>query len=75
MTTLDLRTWLDEMRELGELVDIPGADRDLEIGAITDLNAKNHGPALLFDEIPGKRLRRRRGAPCRVDPARPEGGT
>jgi UbiD family decarboxylase len=53
VTTLDLRTWLDEMRELGELVDIPGADRDLEIGAITDLNAKNHGPALLFDEIPG----------------------
>jgi UbiD family decarboxylase len=50
---LDLRTWLDAMREAGELVDIPGADRNLEIGAITDLNAKNHGPALLFDDIPG----------------------
>ncbi|HVW90759.1 MAG TPA: UbiD family decarboxylase [Gaiellaceae bacterium] len=50
---LDLRAWLDEMRDVDELVDITGADRDLEIGAITDLNAKNHGPALLFDEIPG----------------------
>jgi UbiD family decarboxylase len=53
VSALDLRTWLDEMRELEELVDIPGAARDLEIGAITDLNAKNHGPALLFDDIPG----------------------
>jgi UbiD family decarboxylase len=51
--TLDLRTWLDEMRELGELEDIAGASRDYEIGGITDLNAKNHGPALLFDGIPG----------------------
>jgi UbiD family decarboxylase len=50
---LDLRAWLDQMREAGELVDVSGAARDLEIGAITDLNAKNHGPALLFDEIPG----------------------
>ena len=50
---LDLRTWLDEMRELGELAELPGVDRELEIGAITDINAKNHGPALLFDEIPG----------------------
>lgn len=53
MTALDLRTWLDDMRRIDELVDIPGASRDLEIGAITDLNAKNHGPALLFDQIPG----------------------
>jgi UbiD family decarboxylase len=51
--SLDLRPWLEEMRELGELEDLSGAARDLEIGAITDLNAKNHGPALLFDEIPG----------------------
>jgi UbiD family decarboxylase len=53
VSALDLRTWLDEMRGIGELVDIPGASRDLEIGAITDLNAKNHGPALLFDDVPG----------------------
>ena len=44
------------MREAGELVDVTGAER-YEIGAITDLNAKNHGPALLFDDILGFRAR------------------
>jgi UbiD family decarboxylase len=50
---LDLRDWLDEMRGLGELAELRGASRDLEIGAITDLNAKHRGPALLFTDIPG----------------------
>ena len=48
----DLRVWLDELRALGELEDVTGASAELEIGAITDLNAKNHGPAILFTEIP-----------------------
>jgi UbiD family decarboxylase len=51
--TLDLRIWLDEIRELGELVELPGVSAELEIGALTDLNAKNRGPALLFTDIPG----------------------
>jgi UbiD family decarboxylase len=41
------------MEELGELHTINGAEQDYEIGAITDLNAKKRGKALLFDEIPG----------------------
>jgi UbiD family decarboxylase len=49
----DLRRWIDELRRLDELAEIHGADADLEIGAITDLNAKSHGPALLFADIGG----------------------
>ncbi|MER6529580.1 UbiD family decarboxylase [Streptomyces sp. NPDC001508] len=49
----DLRLWLAELRRLGELEEVSGADLEYEIGAITDLNAKNRGRALLFDRIPG----------------------
>jgi len=51
--SLDLRDWISRMDELGELQLVSGADRDYEIGAITDLNAKRRGKALLFDDIPG----------------------
>ena len=50
---LDLRDWVQEVKETGELVELPGVSADLEIGAITDLNAKHRGPALLFTDIPG----------------------
>ena len=51
---LDLRPWLDEVRKLGELRDVRGADWNLELGAISELNAKKDlPPALLFDEIEG----------------------
>src|SRR5439155_1090570 len=51
---LDLRSWLDEIRELGELKEVRGADWDLELGAISELNVKKDlPPALLFDEIAG----------------------
>jgi UbiD family decarboxylase len=51
---LDLRAWLDEIRALGELKDVRGADWNLELGAISELNVKKDPvPALLFDEIPG----------------------
>src|SRR5712664_2676989 len=51
---LDLRSWLDEIRELGELKDVSGADWNLELGAISELNVKKDlPPALLFDEIAG----------------------
>jgi UbiD family decarboxylase len=52
-TRLDLRAWLDELRALGELVELRGVSSEYEIGAVTDLNAKRHGPAILFDDIPG----------------------
>jgi len=51
---LDLRAWLAEARRLGELKDVAGADWDLELGTISELNVKkSNPPALLFDQIPG----------------------
>ena len=54
MNPLDLRRWLDEVRNFGELKDVRGADAKLELGAISELNVrKSVPPALLFDEIKG----------------------
>ncbi|HET7596054.1 MAG TPA: UbiD family decarboxylase [Burkholderiales bacterium] len=51
---LDLRRWLDEARRFGEVRDVRGADWNLELGAISEVNVrKSHPPALLFDEIKG----------------------
>ena len=51
---LDLRVWLDEVRRLGELKDVRGADWNLELGAISEVNVRKAlPPALLFDEIAG----------------------
>ena len=51
---LDLRAWLAEARKLGEVRDVSGADWNLELGAISELNVKKESPpALLFDEIAG----------------------
>jgi UbiD family decarboxylase len=49
---LDLRGWLAEVEALGELKHVRGADWNLELGAISELNVKKDLPAaLLFDEI------------------------
>ena len=51
---LDLRPWLARVGELGELKEVRGADWNLELGAISELNVKKDlPPALLFDEIAG----------------------
>jgi UbiD family decarboxylase len=51
--SLDLRVWLEEARRLGQLKDVSGADWNLELGAISELNVKKEKPpALLFDDIP-----------------------
>ena len=51
---LDLRAWLAEVRRLGELREVQGADWNLELGAISELNVKKDAPpALLFDSIQG----------------------
>ena len=53
---LDLRAWLRDVEALGELTNVNGADWNLELGAISELNVKKASPrALLFDEIPGYR--------------------
>jgi UbiD family decarboxylase len=50
---LDLRAWLDRVREFGELTEVSGAHWNLELGAISELNVKKAVPhALLFDDIP-----------------------
>ncbi len=49
----DLRDWIAQVEELRDLAAIHGADRDLEIGIITEIVMRRHGPALLFDRIPG----------------------
>ena len=54
MNALDLRIWLAEVEKLGELKHVRGADWNLELGAISELNVKKDlPPALLFDEIKG----------------------
>jgi UbiD family decarboxylase len=51
---LDLRAWLAQIERLGELRHVRGADWNLELGAISELNVKREQPpALLFDEIAG----------------------
>lgn len=49
---LDLRAWLEQVKELGELKEVHGADWNLELGAISELNVRKEGhSALLFDNI------------------------
>jgi UbiD family decarboxylase len=49
----DLREFLDRCRDRGEVVDVPGADWNLEIGALTEAVSEQipGPPALLFDDI------------------------
>jgi 4-hydroxy-3-polyprenylbenzoate decarboxylase len=50
---VDLRHYLAQLEELGEVQRVEGADWKLEIGTITELMAEKGGPALLFDGIQG----------------------
>ncbi|MDO8785037.1 MAG: UbiD family decarboxylase [Syntrophales bacterium] len=50
----DLRAWLKKADKAGIVKKVEGADWDLEIGAITELNLRtNKCPILLFDNIKG----------------------
>src|ERR1700751_2984199 len=50
----DLRVWLTQMQDAGELVTVTGAERDEEIGGIVDIYQRTMGaPAVMFDDIPG----------------------
>ena len=49
----DLRQWIAQARAAGQLKEVRGAKLDLEVGAITEINAAKGGPALLFDEFSG----------------------
>jgi 4-hydroxy-3-polyprenylbenzoate decarboxylase len=49
----DVREWIDQAKEIGELKVIEGADPNLEVGTMVQINAKNEGPALLFRKLKG----------------------
>jgi 3-polyprenyl-4-hydroxybenzoate decarboxylase len=54
MSVFDLRQWLADAEQAGELQHILGADSVLDIGAASQLNYRRKRPrALLFDEIAG----------------------
>ena len=53
---LDLREWLANVKELGELVELDGVHWDKEMGALTQLVHERSAaspPALLFSKVPG----------------------
>lgn len=50
---LDLRVWIDHINQAGLLKEVKGAEVDLEIGVVTEINPKRRKYTLLFDEIKG----------------------
>jgi 4-hydroxy-3-polyprenylbenzoate decarboxylase len=49
----DLREFIAALERIGEVQTVEGADWDLEIGTIAELNYERLGPAMLFDAIRG----------------------
>ena len=50
----DLREWMSRVEELGELQVLRGVPRELEMGTIAEIVARQKDkPAVLFDDIPG----------------------
>ena len=51
----DVREFLARVDDAGELLRIPGADWNLEIGALAEIvnHARPEPPALLFEDVPG----------------------
>ena len=54
MANKDLRDWVDELEQAGQLETVTGAGREEEIGGIVDIAMrKMTNPAVMFDEVPG----------------------
>ena len=49
----DVREWIEQAKKIGELKVIEGADPNIEVGTIGQINAKNEGPALVFTKLKG----------------------
>lgn len=49
----DMRDWIEQANKIGELKVIEGADPNLEVGTMVQINGSNEGPALLFDKLKG----------------------
>jgi len=51
----DMHEWVEQADKIGELKVIEGADPNLEVGTMVQINGKNEGPALLFNKLKGYR--------------------
>jgi 3-polyprenyl-4-hydroxybenzoate decarboxylase len=52
MQYTDLRDWIQKVDALGELRRVEGIDWNLEMGAVTEVYARNEPyPSILFDKI------------------------
>jgi UbiD family decarboxylase len=49
----DVRDWIKNAEDLGELIHLNGVNPELELSAIVQINAKINGPTLMFDQIKG----------------------
>jgi UbiD family decarboxylase len=49
----NLRKWLKQCEQSGQLKRLSGVDWNLEMGVLTEESTLRKGPALLFDDIPG----------------------
>jgi 4-hydroxy-3-polyprenylbenzoate decarboxylase len=49
----DVREWVDQAKDIGELKVIEGADPNLEVGTMVQIDARNEGPSLLFRKLKG----------------------
>lgn len=52
-SVFDMRRWLETAKAAGQLKEVEKAALHLEVGGITELNAKRAGPAILFDKFEG----------------------
>ena len=52
-SALDFRNWIEKAKAIGQLKEAPNADLKYELGAISELNAKRRGAAILFSNFPG----------------------
>jgi len=54
MANKDLRDWIRDIENAGELKTVKGAEPNEEIGGFVDIYQRKMGnPALIFDDIPG----------------------
>ena len=52
-SAFDLRGWIEKAKAIGQLREAEDVSLRFELGAITELNAKRRGPAILFSKFAG----------------------
>src|SRR5450759_2436733 len=51
----DLREWIGQADQIGELAIVEGPDVKYEMGAVDEISSRNRGPAVIFQKIKGYR--------------------